>query len=88
MSPTYITTGKVIREAREILGYSLKDIAHVVQISPQYLHQMELGKVPVPSDRAQAIANALNISISKIAGAMAEDTRNKYLRKANNGEAA
>lgn len=49
--------GDAIREARQAAGISQKDLAERMDVSAQYLCDMESGKRPVPLFRLLEIAN-------------------------------
>jgi PTS system nitrogen regulatory IIA component len=57
--------GHILRMLRTAAGISLRTLAKKMEVSPAYLSQVELGKLPPPThDRMTKIAEAIGIPVS------------------------
>lgn len=75
------TLGEVIGIAREVRGWTLRDLERVTGISNPLLSQIETGKVKNPGfGTVVKIARALNVSIDRLALTVPIDPRNHGLR--------
>jgi transcriptional regulator with XRE-family HTH domain len=52
-SPVDSSYGRAVRETRERVGYSLREVARLAEIHPTYLSKIELGHLPPPSPEVQ-----------------------------------
>lgn len=58
----------LVRERREELGMSLKDLANDLGVSSAALSKWERGVQPLPEGRYEAIAKALQLDVGALAG--------------------
>lgn len=63
-----LTTGEVIRRRREALGLSQRMLAALAGVSTRQVRRYEADEVDMRLDTAVAVAQALGISLSELAG--------------------
>jgi transcriptional regulator with XRE-family HTH domain len=61
-----ITFGRSIRMTREKLGLSQEDFAERANVHRTYISSIELGKVNVGIEVANALASALGLKLSEL----------------------
>ena len=61
-----ITFGRAIRKEREKLGLSQEEFAERADVHRTYISSVELGKVSVGIEIAQALASALGMRLSEL----------------------
>jgi transcriptional regulator with XRE-family HTH domain len=60
------TFGRAIRQARETLGLSQEEFAERAEVHRTYISSIELGKVNVGIEVANALASALQMKLSEL----------------------
>lgn len=77
------TFGDVVRDARVLAGFTLRDLGSVVRVAPSYLSDIENDR-RIPSDLVmRGLANALTLDVDELkarAGQLDEQTVD-YLRQ-------
>ena len=63
-----MSIGKNIKSLRQERGYSQKELAEVLNISPSCLSKYESDKAQIPPETIVSIADTLNVSIDYIFG--------------------
>lgn len=61
-----VTLGQIIRREREKLGLSQEDFAERANVHRTYISSVELGKVNIGIEVAQALASALDLKLSEL----------------------
>lgn len=61
-----IAFGQRVRDLRTAKGYAQQHLANLCDVELSHINRIELGKVNTSIVHAQLIANALNISLSKL----------------------
>jgi transcriptional regulator with XRE-family HTH domain len=61
-----LTFGQAVRRQRESLGISLEAFAEKANVHHTYISSVELGKVSVGIEVANALASALGIKLSNL----------------------
>ena len=62
-----VTFGRSVRLTREKLGFSQEDFAERANVHRTYISSIELGKVNVGIEVANALAQALGLRLSELA---------------------
>jgi transcriptional regulator with XRE-family HTH domain len=72
MSTNVTKLGDRVRMYREAYGYTLSDLARESGISRSYLYQVESGESSPTEEKLQALATALDITVSDLLGVSTE----------------
>ena len=79
--------GKRLRELRQERAFSQEQVAHIAEITPAYLGQVERGTKNITVYTLEKVCNALNISLAeffdtaKRQDKKADETSNKILHQ-------
>lgn len=66
-----------IKEAREMAGFSQKELAEIVGVAPNTFHGYESGKHDPKSDLLVKIANACHVSVDFLLGIHSKESKKK-----------
>ena len=67
--------GDQLRDIRQARGETLRDVASVARVSPQYLSEIERGLKEPSSEMVAAIAGALGMTLLDLTVGLSDDLR-------------
>jgi transcriptional regulator with XRE-family HTH domain len=75
--------GEYLKQQRKKKGLKQEDLAHALDVSNTYIHQMETGKIDAPGlERCQQLAQALKVDVQELWELARRERLAKYAERA------